>query len=150
MDKGDLFTSVVQEIFKLYGLLYFQEGDRLARGTVMTPARWRLLGTLLRNGGAMRVPEIAREVQQARQSVQRLVNDMMAEDLVAYGSGAGRSRPVVITAAGEDLYHSLQGRQQQWAQELAANFSRSELDQLHSQLARLIGCLNDSSRPEQG
>lgn len=113
MSDIDLITRLTLQIFKLNGLL-LDEGTRMLEGTGITNSRWRVLGTLTRAGGPQTVPQIAREMGQTRQGIQRLVDVMVQDGLLEYRDNPAhlKSRNVCLTSTGDRLYASLTDRRQ--------------------------------------
>src|ERR1700691_433139 len=79
MDGKDFIPLIVADVFELAGS--FRElGDKIAGKVGQTQARWQVLSAAA--GGDKTVPQIARRLGYARQSVQRVV-DILAMDGVA-------------------------------------------------------------------
>ena len=68
-------------IFRINGLL-LRDGDRITRGIGQSSARWQVLG----RAGYMpqTVAEMARDMGHARQSVQRVADELVKEGLAVY------------------------------------------------------------------
>lgn len=77
---ADEMALLVADIFEAAGLLR-RSGEATASRTGQTQARWQLLSVL--SGTALTVPQAARRLGVARQGVQRLANDLVAEGLLA-------------------------------------------------------------------
>ena len=75
---GDALTDLVLRVFALNGRLLAVAED-ITEGTPLTAARWQVIGAVLR--GPLPVAGIARSMGVARQSVQRLANEMVEEGL---------------------------------------------------------------------
>ncbi|MEZ5840108.1 MAG: MarR family transcriptional regulator [Hyphomicrobiales bacterium] len=77
-------------------------GDRDAARSGLTDARWRLLAVLAVKG-SMPVAHLARETDQARQGVLRLVNELAADGFVAFADNPHhkRAKLVALTEKGE-------------------------------------------------
>lgn len=84
--------------------------DALARDVGQTAARWHLLSVL--SGEAQTVAAAARRLGLARQSVQRVANDLLADDLVAATPDPGDARAPLfeVTASGRRLVADLYDR----------------------------------------
>lgn len=99
---------------------------RLGSGERVTPAMIRLL-THLQQDGPQTVPTLARSLNTGRQHVQRLINVLLGERLVARGPNPAHQRSWIIslTRAGKALLGDCRGPEQQIAEELC-NFASSE------------------------
>lgn len=124
-----LFTGVVLEVFKLDGMLS-AEGDGLSKEFGLTSSRWKILGAISRSEGLLTVPQIAREMGQSRQAVQRLVDVMSKDDLLHSTDNPNhkRARYIQMTAKAEEIYASLSDKQIDWAERSSADLTKSELE----------------------
>lgn len=125
----ELFTSVVLEVFKLDGMLS-AEGDGLSKEFRLTSSRWKILGAISMSEGLLTVPQIAREMGQGRQAVQRLV-DVMSKDGLLYATdnpNHKRARYIQMTAKAEKIYANLSGKQIDWAARSSADLTESGLE----------------------
>lgn len=129
VSKGELFTSVVLEVFKLSGLLTL-EGDQLTREFGLTSARWKVLGALSLSDRPMTVPEIANVMGQTRQGVQRLVNEMTDDGLLDFQDNPlhKRAKLIVLTKNGREVYEKISQKQFPWASAIAAGIDSSDLE----------------------
>src|SRR5262249_34427677 len=111
---GEAFTSLVLEVFRLNGRL-LAVGDRLAAGGRPARARWQVLGALV--DGPLTASQVARRMGLKRQSVQRLVDVLAAEGLVALDDNPdhARARLVRPTDRGRKKYAEIDEIQKQWA-----------------------------------
>jgi DNA-binding MarR family transcriptional regulator len=136
--KGELFTEAVLGITRLNGM-FMSRGERTAAGGGLTAARWSVLGTLVRAGQPLTVPEIARIGGQARQGIQRLVNTMVADELLDWQDNPGHatSRKVVLTEKGRKLHSALRDKQELWSERCAKELTIDELKTLIGLIGRL-------------
>src|SRR5215471_8260263 len=111
---GDAFSGLVIRVFRLGGLLE-DEGNALARPAGQTTARWQVLAAV--EDVPRSVAEIARALNLARQSVQRVADALEAAGFVAYADNPRhrRARLVVPTDAGRDRLRRIQAEQRPWA-----------------------------------
>jgi len=116
---GEVLGDLVVEVFRL-NVLLLAEGDRLTSDLGMTSARWQVFAVLVLPGGDLTVAQVARKMGLARQSVQRLVNEMHAADLVSFTENPDhqRAKLVVPTAKGRDAFQRAMRRQARWARGL--------------------------------
>ena len=81
--KGQNFTEIVLEIFKVSGLLT-TEGDQLTKSFGLSSARWKVLGALNMSKKPLTVSQISRIMGLTRQAVQRLADAMKEDGLLDY------------------------------------------------------------------
>ncbi len=79
---GEALSSLILDLFRLNSLL-FTAGDRLVAGLGLTSARWQILGAIVAAERPQPVAWLARDLGAARQNVQRIVNDLERDGLVA-------------------------------------------------------------------
>src|SRR5215831_10107119 len=95
---GEALTDLILDLFRLSSLL-LTAGDRLVTRLGLTSARWQVLGTIVAAGRSQPVAWLARDMGANRQNVQRIVNDLQKEGLVAFQSNPHhrRAQLVVLT-----------------------------------------------------
>lgn len=127
--KGQLFTDIVLEIFKLGGLL-ITEGDELTKELGLTSARWKVLGALAQSGLPMTVSQIAVSMGQTRQGVQRLSDAMVKAGILAYEDNPHhkKAKLVAMTSKGKDVFLALDRKQIPWANNNSAEISAEEME----------------------
>lgn len=144
MTDIDLMTRLISQIFRLNGLL-LEEGARMTVGTTISNSRWRVLGTLTRAGGALTVPQIAREMGHTRQGIQRLVDAMVKDGVLEYldNPAHATSRNVSLTPAGKGVYIALSDRRIKSLDAIGKGLSQKQifaaaalLDELEKNLER--------------
>lgn len=137
--KGETFTEIVLEIFKLEGLL-LTEGDELTRELGITSARWKVLGALARSDKPLTVPQIAHSMGQSRQSVQRLVDVMQKQGLLLYQVNPyhKKAKLVALSSAGRDLYEMAEQKQIPWANSNSAEISVADLELTLAVLRKIV------------
>jgi DNA-binding MarR family transcriptional regulator len=120
----DAITDLVLETFRLNGRL-LASGDALVADLGLTSARWQVLGAIALAPTTLSVAQIARNMGLTRQAVQRLVNEMEADDLVRFAPNPHhqRAKLVVLTAAGKAAFAAAMKRQTAWAAELGADLT---------------------------
>lgn len=121
-------SDLIVEIFRLNGDL-IEAGDALVGDLGLTSARWQVLGAISRSPVALPVAHLARDMGLTRQSVQRVVDDLNATGLVRLDPNPHHSRAklVAMTEHGLDAYEQAMGRQQVWADDLAADLQVSRI-----------------------
>ena len=137
--EGQLFTDIVLEVFKLSGLLAL-EGDRITDEFGLSSARWKVLGALSFSPSPMTVPQIAAAMGQARQGVQRLVNEMRDDGFVVFQDNPyhKRAKLIALTAKGKKTYERVDKKQIPWANAIATGIKRSDLKTASAVLIKLI------------
>lgn len=135
---GKALTGLILEIFRLNGRL-LSAGDTLIGGLGLTSARWQVLGAITLSDGPQTVAGLARGMGLNRQGVQRVVDEMNGEGLVAFKSNPSHKRAhlVVLTEAGRDAYAAAMDLQIPWANVLAKGISATEIDSAVALVASL-------------
>jgi DNA-binding MarR family transcriptional regulator len=136
--SGDAATEVILATFRANGLL-LAAGERLASGEGLTASRWQVLGALALTGRPLTVPQIARRMGLARQSVHATVRRLASDGLVELVANADhrRSQLVRLTDLGDARYRAMARRQARWVDRLASGLDQAELETT----ARALGAL---------
>jgi DNA-binding MarR family transcriptional regulator len=140
-------TELILETFRLNGRL-LASGDALVADLGLTSARWQVLGAIALSPAPLTIAQIARNMGLARQSVQRLVNDMAGDGLLRLEANPHhrRARLVELTARGRSAYGRASQRQEPWAQRLAEGVSKARIAAAAALLKTVRGRLEDSDR----
>jgi len=143
IQKGHIFTETVLEIFKVSGLLT-AEGDRLCEVYELSSARWKIMGALARSDSPLTVSQIARMMGQARQSVQRLVDVMHKNEILAFLDNPNhkRAKHVILTAKGRGIYTKLDEMWNPWASQYSESLKKEDLETTLSTLKRIAALLD--------
>ncbi|MGJ5219097.1 MarR family winged helix-turn-helix transcriptional regulator [Bradyrhizobium oligotrophicum] len=106
----DAVTNLILEMFRANNLTLVW-GDRLVAPLGLTSARWQILGAIVYAGRAEPVAWLARDLGANRQNVQRIVNDLASEGLVAFEPNPHHKRAqlVVLTPKGRKVYEAAIG-----------------------------------------
>lgn len=125
---GAILTDLVLEIFRLNGRL-LAAGDRLVADVGLTSARWQVLGAVHYADQPQTVSWLARSMGLTRQAVQRVVNELEEEGLIAFRANPAhrRAQLVTLTRKGQAACAAADRRQTPWANSLAKGFERAEL-----------------------
>ncbi|MBV8451325.1 MAG: MarR family transcriptional regulator [Deltaproteobacteria bacterium] len=131
-------TKLILEVFRLNGRL-LAAGDALVGDIGLSSARWQVLGAAALSPVPLPVAHLARNMGLTRQSVQRLVDEMMNDGLVRYAPNPHhrRAKLVLLTDRGEMAYRAAMDRQAPWADELAAGLTPEDIISAISILRRL-------------
>lgn len=139
---GDALTELVLRTFRLNGL-FLAAAEEMARPAGLTPARWQVLGAVLRE--PLTVSGIARAMGLARQSVQRLADALVDDGMAEYVANPAHRRAKLLkpTRHGWDAIAILRPRQYAWTEEVTTGIPAAELraalDVLDRVIARLDG-----------
>lgn len=123
---GNAFTELIVETFRFNGRL-LTAGDRLTRPFKLSSARWQVLGAIVEK--PFSVAQIARNMGVARQSVQRLADNLEKTGMVEYAPNPdhGRAKLVRLTDEGYRVMKALTRIQIRWANEIASSASNGEI-----------------------
>src|SRR5215470_5144626 len=136
--KTEAITALIFEVFRMNGAL-IAAGDALVADLGLTSARWQVLGAVALQETPAPVVRLAEALGLARQSVQRIVDDLEAEGLLTFADNPNhrRAKLVLLTKKGEALYAAASKRQGPWAEALGAGVSNADIDAAFRTLARL-------------
>jgi DNA-binding MarR family transcriptional regulator len=131
-------TGLILEVFRLNGGL-IAAGDRLVADLDLTSARWQVLGAIALSPTPEPVARLARAMGLHRQGVQRIVNELETEGIVALADNPHhrRARLVRLTRKGEALFREADRRQKPWAKDLAKGFEAKAIDAAQTLLKSL-------------
>ena len=80
---GDALTDLMLELFRATSLI-LTSGDRLVAPLGLTSARWQVLGAIVSAERPQPVSWLARDLGANRQNVQRIINDLRKDGLIAF------------------------------------------------------------------
>lgn len=122
-------NDLIVTVFRLSGSL-LDGGSRLVADIGLTPAWWQVMGALGLSPVPLTVPQIARNMGLARQSVQRIVDLLLAKGFVRLEDNPHhrRARLVALTDEGEAVMLKAQDRQAPWAEGLASGFTDAQIE----------------------
>ncbi|MEN8445695.1 MAG: MarR family transcriptional regulator [Cyanobacteria bacterium J06555_13] len=138
--KGEILTQIALEVFKIQGLLV-SEGDRIAGEFKLSSARWKVLGAVAMAEEPLTVAQVAREMGQARQSVQRIASDMAEGGYFTWKDNPAhkRAKLLYLTEKGKRTFQQLESAQAPWANEAAKQLDEQELKIALGVLRKLVG-----------
>jgi DNA-binding MarR family transcriptional regulator len=142
---GDAFSRLVIQVFRLNGVLT-AAGDEMARPAGQTSARWQVLAAA--DHAPMTVAQIARALNLARQSVQRVADLLVGDGLASYVENPGhrRAKLVALTPAGRKALRTIQAAQRVWADTIGAQVGESELSRANTTLDKALRALASERR----
>jgi DNA-binding MarR family transcriptional regulator len=117
---GDALTDLMLDLFRANSLL-LTAGDRLVAPLGLTSARWQILGAIVSTERPQPVSWLARDLGANRQNVQRIINDLHKDGLVAFETNPHhrRAQLVVLTDKGKRAFDAAMDLQAPWVNELA-------------------------------
>lgn len=126
---GRALTDVVLELFRLNNRM-ITAGDRLVADLGLTSARWQVLGTIVASERAQPVAWLARDMGGNRQNVQRIVNDLADDGLVAFQPNPHhrRAQLVVLTERGREAFDAAMRLQAPWINQLAEGLRVTDIE----------------------
>lgn len=146
---GRALTDLVLELFAVNNRM-LAAGDRLVAGLGLTSARWQVLGTIVAAKRPQPVAWLARDMGANRQNIQRIVNDLMREELVEFQPNPHhrRAQLVVLTDAGKKAYEAAMGRQAPWIDALARGQRVADIETTRKVIAALRQRLENEAGAE--
>jgi DNA-binding MarR family transcriptional regulator len=141
---GEALTSVMLDFFRLNSLLV-TAGDRLVAPLELTSARWQILGAIVAAERPQPVAWLARDLSANRQNVQRIVNDLKREGLVAFEANPHhrRAQLVVLTDRGRQAFDAAMRLQAHWINSLSDGLSVRDIETVRRVIAALRKKLDD-------
>lgn len=88
-------SRLALEVFRLNGAL-IGTGDRLVAPLGLTSARWQVLGAIAQAPEGLPTADIARAMGLTRQSVQRVVDDLAREEMLAFAPNPRHKRAKLV------------------------------------------------------
>ena len=145
---GDAVTRLVLDLFRLNNQ-FLAAGDRLVAPLGLTSARRQILGAIVAAEQAQPVAWLARNLGAHRQNVQRIVNDLAKEGLIAFETNPHhrRAQLVVLTKKGRQAFDAAMRLQAPWSDRLSAGLTVDELGTAQGVILALrenLGALSES------
>jgi DNA-binding MarR family transcriptional regulator len=147
---SDALTNLMLDIFRLNSLL-LTAGDRLVAGLGLTSARWQILGAMVEAERPQPVAWLARDLGANRQNVQRIINDLHKEGLVAFETNPHhrRAQLVVLTEKGRRTFDAAMALQAPWVNSLSEGLSVKDLETVHRVVTALRKKLEGDDEGEE-
>ena len=135
---GTALTDLVLDVFRVSNRMLVA-GDRLVAGLGLTSARWQVLGTIVAVDRPQPVAWLARDMGANRQNVQRIVNDLVTEGLVAFQTNPHhrRAQLVVLTEKGKETFDAAMHLQAPWINKLSEGLQLKDLEATHRVITAL-------------
>jgi len=120
---------MIFEVFRLNGRLLVAADD-LVSGLGLSSARWQVLWAIDIAGIPQPVAHLARSMGLNRQGVQRIVNELASEGLIAFSENPNhlRAKLVTMTEQGRKAYAAADRLRRPWLAALAEGLSGPDLD----------------------
>ncbi|TCU19308.1 MarR family winged helix-turn-helix transcriptional regulator [Rhizobium sullae] len=147
---GIALTDLILDLFRASGQM-LAAGDRLVADLGLTSARWQILGTIVAADRPQPVAWLARDLGAHRQNVQRIVNDLEKEGLVAFTANPHhrRAQLVVLTDKGKQIYDAAMQLQAPWINELAEGLRVEDIETTRSVMSALRAKLEGNADAEE-
>jgi len=135
-------------VFRLNGLLV-EAGEGITRPLGETSARWQVIGRVASEPKT--VAQLAREIGHARQSVQRVADQLVRNGLVEYRPHPSDSRTqlVELTPLGTQTLRSIYERQLAWSERIVALLDTDQLEGIVRELDRVSETVGQDLRPPE-
>ncbi|MBB4214143.1 DNA-binding MarR family transcriptional regulator [Rhizobium sp. BK212] len=143
-------TDLILDLFRLNNRM-INAGDKLVEGLGLTSARWHVLGTVATAGRPQPVAWLARDMGANRQNVQRIVNDLDKEGLLAFQPNPHhrRAQLVVLTDKGKQAYETAMHLQAPWVDMLSEGLQVEDLKTTHAVMKALRSKLEGNGDVEE-
>jgi DNA-binding MarR family transcriptional regulator len=147
---GDALTDLVLDLFRLNSLL-LTAGDRLVARLGLTSARWQILGAMVAAERPQPVAWLARDMGANRQNVQRIINDLEKDGLVAFEANPHhrRAQLVVLTDEGRQTFDAAMRLQVPWINSLSEGLAIKDLQTMHKLIIALRRRLESNGSDER-
>lgn len=142
---GEAFNAAVLDLFRVVALLH-TAGDRLVGHLGLTSARWTVLGAIVAAERPQPVAWLARDMGANRQNIQRIINDLHAEGLVAFEDNPHhrRAQLVALTTKGRHTYDEAMRLWMPWSGDVVDGVSVKEVESFRRVLVTLRQRLESS------
>jgi DNA-binding MarR family transcriptional regulator len=146
---GDTLTDFILDLFRANSLL-LTAGDRLVAQLGLTSARWQILGAIVSAERPQPVAWLARNLGANRQNVQRIVNDLVRDGLVAFETNPHhrRAQLVVLTEKGRQVFEAAGRAQVPWVNGLADGLTVKEIEAARRVVTALRDRLEENDEAE--
>ena len=146
---GDALTGLILDLFRLNSRM-LASGDRLVAELGLTSARWQILGAILTAERPQPVAWLARDLGANRQNVQRIINDLHEEGLVAFETNPHhrRAQLVILTEKGRQAFDAAMRLQAPWINDLADGLLIKDIKTVHQVITALRGKLEGNDESE--
>jgi len=139
-------TAFILTLFRVNNLI-LTWGDRLVAPLGLTSARWQVLGAVAYADQPRPVSWLARDLGANRQNVQRIVNDLADDDLLAFEANPHhrRAQLVVLTDKGRRAFEAAMRLQVPWVNGLSDGLAVKDIEAV----GRVVAALRQKLESEQ-
>lgn len=125
---GEALTALVLDLLGAASAMLVA-GDRLVAGLGLTSARWQVLGRVVASDRPQPVAWLARDMGASRQNIQRIVNDLVGDGMLAVAPNPHHRRAhlVVLTDRGREAFDAAMRLQAPWVNRLAEGLAIEDL-----------------------
>jgi DNA-binding MarR family transcriptional regulator len=136
---GTALTGLILDLFRLNNRM-LTSGDRLVADLGLTSARWQVLGSIVAAERPQPVAWLARDMGATRQNIQRIVNDLEREGLVAFQANPHhrRAQLVILTEKGQQAFDAAMRLQAPWINKLSEDLDVADLEVTHRVVAAVL------------
>jgi DNA-binding MarR family transcriptional regulator len=147
---GEALTGLILDLFRLNSLL-LTAGDRLVARLGLSSARWQVLGATIAAERPQPVAWLARDMGANRQNVQRIINDLHREGIVAFEANPHHRRAplVVLTGKGKQTFDAAMRLQAPWINSLSEGLSMKDIQTCHRVITALRQKLEGNDEAEE-
>ncbi|HEX9214417.1 MAG TPA: MarR family winged helix-turn-helix transcriptional regulator [Bradyrhizobium sp.] len=147
---GDALTDLILDLFRLNSRM-LAAGDRLVAELGLTSARWQILGAIVTAERTQPVAWLARDLGANRQNVQRIVNDLHEEGLIAFETNPHhrRAQLVVLTDKGRAAFDAAMRLQGPWINSLSDGLLVKDIKTVHHVITALRRKLEGTDESEE-
>jgi DNA-binding MarR family transcriptional regulator len=126
-------------------------GDRLVADLGLTSARWQILGAIVEADRPQPVAWLARDLGANHQNLQRIVNDLHQEGLVAFEPNPHRRHAhlVVLTDKGRQTFDAAMRLQAPWINSLSDGLQVKDIETTRAVIRTLRSNLESAGDDEQ-
>lgn len=126
--KEELLIRLQLGVFKVNGAL-LENGDEMVAPIGLTSSRWQVLGAIALAGQPLTAPQIGEAMGISRQGVQKQLNRMLDEGLLARDANPRHERSPLygLSPAGQRAYDAAIALNHRWVAKMARGFSIDEL-----------------------
>ena len=143
----DPLSRFAVDIFRVNGSL-LRTGDRITSAIGQNSVRWHVLGQA--SFCPQTVAQIARNMGQARQGVQRVADRLVREGLAEYVDNPQdkRAKLLAVTAKGGAIMTEINARQEAWSQHITPKLGSDKLSMLARQLEEVAAVLEQNEHKQ--
>ncbi len=122
----DPFSALALNVFRLKGL-FTSVGDQITASVGQSSARWQVLGRI--HYEPRTVAQMARDMGNARQSVQRIADILVKEGLAVYKANPSdrRTQLLELTPKGLETLSNIEASYEEWAKKVVAIVDKGQL-----------------------